>query len=177
MGEAKRRALLDPNFGKVPHLSTTTIKERHAEEVLDELFTCFPVELKELITAQSFPDNYSHITEQISNWLNHRLLKYYPTDRQYIAQYVIGSITYLICESVVDRGGTQNEVSLVFFCCFFKATKNHLPPESLRNLAAKLDSYFVQRRTEYPLSIFEESIYQELQQQLTPTTEGTTSTV
>ncbi len=177
MGEAKRRALLDPNFGKVPHLSTTVLKDRQAELVLDELFTRFPVELKELVTAQSFPDNYSQVSDQISNWLNHRLLKYYPSDRQYIAQYVIGSITYLSCESVVEQSGRKNEVSLVFFCCFLKATKNYLPPETLRDLAARLDRSFAQRRTKSPLSIFEESIYQELQQQLTPTTEGTTSTV
>ena len=167
MGEAKRRAQLDPNFGKVPHLSTTALKDRQAELVLEQLFTRFSVELKKLITAQSFPDNYSQVSDQITNWLHHRLLKYYPSDRQYIAQFIFRLMTHLSSESVVDQSGTQNEVSLVLFCCFLKATKNYLAPEALSNLAAKLDRSFAQRRTESPLSIFEESIYQELQQQLT----------
>lgn len=169
MGESKRRARLDPNYGKIPHLSTTALKDRHSESVLEELFSHFNLELRQLITAKSFPAHYSEVSDRISDWLHHRLLSYRPEDRTYIAQFIFGLISQLEDESVIDQYGRQNYISPILLCCFLKATKHYFEPESLADLKHRLDQSFEQLQQSSSVDLFTQSIIQDMQHQLTPT--------
>ncbi|MGL5833218.1 MAG: hypothetical protein ACRC1Z_08295, partial [Waterburya sp.] len=123
MGEAKRRQQKDPNYGKIPNLSTTSAKLRNSELVVEELFTHFATDLKKLIIAQSFPDDYSQITTHITHWLNNRLERYHESDRAYIAQFILGLIANLDNQSVIDKYQHHHQISPILLASIFQATK------------------------------------------------------
>jgi hypothetical protein len=130
MGEAKRRQQKDPNYGKLPSLSTTSAKSRHSELVIEELFTRFAPDLKKLITAQSFPDDYSQITTNITHWLHHRLQQYRQSDRAYIAQFIFALIAQLDDQLVVDKYQNSHSVSPILLASIFQATKSYFSDEA-----------------------------------------------
>lgn len=169
MGESKRRARLDPNYGQIPNLSTTALKDKHSESVLEELFSHFNLELRQLITAQSFPDNYAEVSDRISDWLHHRLLSYRPEDRTYIAQFIFDLISEIENKSVTDQYGRQNYISPIMVCCFLKATKHYFDPESLANFKYILDQSFEQLQQSSSVDLFTQSIIQDMQHQLAQT--------
>lgn len=138
MGEAKRRSQSDPNYGQFFNLYSTAAKIQHSELVVNELFILFASELKILIRAKAFPDDYQQMCDRITHWLHQRLLRYRPEDRQYIAQFVLGVIAQLDDYSVVDQYQQKDEVSPVLLCCVFQATKSYFSDEALSKMELRL---------------------------------------
>jgi hypothetical protein len=125
MGEAKRRRQLDPNYGKIHRLSNDAVKTQQAELVIKELFTYFSVELKTLMIATSFPNNYLEFTERVKRWLTLRLSRYTPQDRSCIAQFIFALITNLEDGIITDSYDREHPVSPLIICCFLRVTKNY----------------------------------------------------
>ena len=164
MGEAKRRAKIDSNYGKLNNLCTTALKEKQAELVLQELFANFPEQIHKLLTAQCFPEDYSEICGKIGHWLQERLAVYYPEDREYIVRFTVNLIYILGREYSIRHGHKYVEVSPVFICCFFRVAKNYFVPEELKKLAKSIETYFAEEHKDSAPTAFEQSIYEEMQQ-------------
>ena len=141
MGEAKRRKKLDSTYGKFLNLSSTA-KEKHSESVLEELFTTFGSELKTLILAQTLPDNFQSICERMTDWFQHKLLRYRPLDRDYILKFILNMSATLGEEFTVKEKSSNQEsdVSPILFFCIFQATRNCLTDEALLELKSRLEN-------------------------------------
>jgi hypothetical protein len=53
MGEAKRRKKLDSIYGQIPSLTSVNQKQKHVDLILDQLFSQFDTELKQIAKAES----------------------------------------------------------------------------------------------------------------------------
>jgi len=120
MGAAARRKKLDPNYGKVPSLSTPDLKYKHSEIIFEELTERFKVELAPLFKAKTVPENYQTLTEEVGSWLDNKLLTYREPDRVYLAKYVF----FMLVE-------IEEHVSFspLVISCIFKAVKDYFAPD------------------------------------------------
>ena len=134
MGEAKRRKQLDPNYGRVYSLSNKALKLQEAERILTELFESFSKELKQLMIAVDFPDNYSQTTESIKDCFELRVSKYTHDDRCFIARFIFGLMCHLEETLVADDYNREYPVSPIIICCFLEVTKQYLEPDALSSL-------------------------------------------
>ena len=89
MGEAKRRKKLNPDYGKFPLLRTARDREKHIEQIVDDLRAENKAEMIILTHAKEFPDNYQQIHAQFAEWLENRLSKYHERDREIIASNLL----------------------------------------------------------------------------------------
>ena len=133
MGAASRRKKLDPNYGKVPSLSTPSLKEKHSEKIFQELLEQFKVEFSTLLTAETIPENYQTVTEQVRLWLGNKLLTYREPDRAELAKLLFFTLV-LVGEDVSFRP--------LLISCIFKAVKDYLTPRELQVLLDSLDKNF-----------------------------------
>ncbi len=130
MGEASRRQKLDPNYGKVPDLRTQSLKYKHTAKILRELIKQFQVEFIELYNAETVPENYQTITEEVRLWFNNKLSTYREPDRPYLAKYLF----YMLEE--VEEYVSLNPLAI---SCLFKAVKDYFAPSSLQALLDGLE--------------------------------------
>lgn len=133
MGEASRRQKLDPNYGKVPDLSTPSLFDKHSEKIFLELIEQFPVEFTHLLNAETIPENYQTVTEQVRLWLKDQLSTYREPDRAYLAKFIFCTLV-----------GVGEEVSLnpLAISCIFKAVKDYFTPDELQGLLDSLEQDF-----------------------------------
>ncbi len=120
MGAAARRKKLDPNYGQVISLSTQSMKYKHSKKIFSELMEQFQVELNALFIAETVPENYQTVTEQIRLWLKEQLLTYREPDRAELAKLIFFALV-VVQEDV--------SFSLLAVSCIFKAVKDYLTPE------------------------------------------------
>jgi hypothetical protein len=130
MGEASRRRKLDPSYGKVTSLRTPSLKNQHSEKIFHELLKQFQVEFYHLFNAETVPENYQTVTEQVRLWLKDKLLIYRESDRAYIAKFIF----YLIV-----GGGEKANINPLATSCIFKAVKDYFTPDELQSLLDHLD--------------------------------------
>ncbi len=130
MGEASRRQKLDPNYGKVPSLSTPALKYKHSEIIFEELTEQFKVELGHLFNAKTVPENYQTVTEEVRSWLHDKLLTYREPDRVYLAKYVF----FMLVEIEEHVSFSPLAIS-----CIFKAVKDYFAPDELQGLLNRFD--------------------------------------
>lgn len=130
MGAAARRKKLDPNYGKVPSLSTPDLKYKHSEIIFEELTEHFKVELAPLFKAKTVPENYQTLTEEIRTWLYNKLLTYKEPDRVYLAKYVF----FMLVE--IEE---QVSFSPLVISCIFKAVKEYFTLDELQGLLNRFD--------------------------------------
>ncbi len=133
MGEASRRKKLDPNYGKVPSLSTPSLKEKHSEKIFQELLEQFKVEFSTLLTAETIPENYQTVTEQVRLWLGNKLLTYREPERSELAKLLFFTLVEV---------GEDVSFSPLLTSCIFKAVKDYLTPRELQVLLDSLDKNF-----------------------------------
>ena len=123
MGEASRRKKLDPNYGKVPSLSTRARKQEHSEQIFYEFIKQFGREFKNLFKSKTVPENYQTIIEEVKLWVDTRLLTYGKSDRAYLAKSVFYTLV------AVEE---ELYLSPLAMSCLFKAVKEYFPDEELQ---------------------------------------------
>ncbi len=130
MVEASRRQKLDPNYGKVPYLSTPYLKEKHSEKILLELIEQFPQAFKILFKTSDIPENYQTVTEEVRLWLHNQLSIYKPADQADLAKLLFSTMV-----------GVGEELSLnpLAISCIFKAVKDYFTPDELQSLLDVVD--------------------------------------
>ena len=130
MGEASRRKKLDPNYGKVPSLSTQSMKEKHSGDIFYELIKQFPQAFKVLFKTSEVPENYHTVTEEIRLWLYNKLSIYKPADRAELAKSLFTTMV-----------GVADELSLnpLAISCITKAVKDYFTPDELQSLLDVVD--------------------------------------
>ena len=133
MGAASRRKKLDPNYGKVTSLSTRSLKYKHLQKICQEFIEQFKVELTELFNAETVPENYQTVKEEVRLWFKEQLLTYREADRAELAKL-------LFCIIVgVNKDDLFNPLLI---SCVFKAVKDYLTPRELQVLLDGLDEDF-----------------------------------
>ncbi len=133
MGAASRRKKLDPNYGKVTSLSTRSLKYKHLQKICQEFIEQFQVELTELFNAETVPENYQTVKEEVRLWFKEQLLTYREADRAELAKL-------LFCIIVgVNKDDLFNPLLI---SCVFKAVKDYLTPRELQVLLDGLDEDF-----------------------------------
>lgn len=161
MGEAARRKKLNQNYGKIPSLSTKSLKSKEAGKITEELFGEFKVILSGFIKAQSIPENYQSDSEKIKQWVDKRLLKYHEQDRPILAVAIFYLVFSLVGEDVVDKFGEHTEISPLLLTCFVKIVKNYLSREETEKLLLSCQKIREREKifkTKFDLdSIFEEA--------------------
>ena len=130
MGEASRRQKLDPNYGKVPSLTTPSLKYKHSEIIFQELIEQFQVEFTNLFNAKNVPENYQTVTEQVRLWFKDKLLTYREPDRVYLAKYVF----FMLVE--IEE---QVSFSPLAISCIFRAVKDYFTTDELQGLLNRFD--------------------------------------
>lgn len=125
MGEAKRRKQFDPSYGKLPLLTSEGQKEKHFAQLLDELFSKFDSEIKQLAEADSINEDYDRIKEELATWLSNRLNQYRNSDRSLLATSLISFWAEMI---------QQNQTSPVLLKCMSEVLLPFLPPEQITPL-------------------------------------------
>ncbi|AFZ35937.1 hypothetical protein Sta7437_2398 [Stanieria cyanosphaera PCC 7437] len=125
MGEAKRRKQSDPSYGKLPLLTSERQKEKHFEQLLDELFSTFDNEIKQLAKADSITEEYDRIKDQLSTWFADKLNNYRNSDRSLIATSLVSFWAEMI---------QQNRTSPVLLKCMSEVLLPFLPPEQITSL-------------------------------------------
>ena len=130
MGAASRRKKLDPNYGTISSLPTQSMKYKHSKKIFSELIKQFQVEFIELYNAETVPENYQTVTEEVRLWFNNKLLTYREPDRPYLAKYLF----YMLEE--VEEYVSLNPLAI---SCLFKAAKDYFAPCSLQVLLDGLE--------------------------------------
>jgi hypothetical protein len=125
MGEAKRRKQFDPSYGKLPLLTSEGQKEKHFAQLLDDLFSKFDREIKQLAEADSINQDYDHIKEELTTWLSNRLNQYRNSDRSLIAISLVSFWAEIIQE---------NQTSPILLKCMSEVLLPFLPPEQITSL-------------------------------------------
>ena len=133
MGEAARRKKLDPNYGKVPSLSTRSLKYKHLGKICQEFIKQFHQEFNELFEAETVPVNYQTVKEEVRLWLKNKLSIYSSADRAELAKLLF----YLLV-------GVQEDdlFNPLLISCIFKAVKEYLTLSELQGLLDSLDEDF-----------------------------------
>ncbi len=133
MGEASRRKKLDPNYGKVTSLSTPELKYKHLQKICQEFIEQFKVELTELFNAETVPENYQTVKEEVRLWFKEQLLTYREADRAELAKL-------LFC--IIVGANKDDLFNPLLITCVFKAVKEYLTPRELQVLLDGLDEDF-----------------------------------
>ncbi len=133
MGEASRRQKLDPNYGKVPDLRTQSLKYKHLGKICSEFIEQFQVELTELFEAETVPENYQTVKEEVRLWFKEQLLTYRSADRAELAKLLFHTI------AAVQKDDLFNPLLI---SCIFKAVKEYLTQSELQVLLDSLDEDF-----------------------------------
>lgn len=133
MGEASRRQKLDPNYGKVISLSTQSLKYKHLKKICSELIEQFQVEFNALFDAETVPENYQTVKEEVRLWLKNKLSIYRSADRGELAK----SLFYTII--VIQKHDLFNPLLI---SCIFKAVKEYLTQSELQGLLDIVDKDF-----------------------------------
>ena len=153
MVEASRRQKLDPNYGKVPELSTPSLKYKHAEKIFSELMEQFQVEFNALFIAETVPENYQTVTEQVRLWLNNKLSTYREPDRAELAKLIFLALV-VVQEDV--------SFSLLAVSCIFKAVKDYLTPDEIQIFLDSLDEAVSQESQFYRTDPCAKFAYEEI---------------
>ncbi len=157
MGEASRRKKLDPNYGKVISLSTRSMKYKHLGEICLEFIEQFQVELTELMMAETVPENYQTVKEEVRLWFFEQLLTYREADRASLAK----SLFFIIV------GIHKNDLfNPLLISCIFKAVKEYLTPLELQVL---LDGLYEDLSRESPSDLtapFAQLAFEEMAQEI-----------
>ena len=161
MGEAARRKKLDSSYGKIPRLSTNSLKFKETEKIIQELFKEFKSTLNELMKAESIPETYQSDSEKIKQWVDQRLLKYHEQDRSTLAVAIFAFITSLGSGDLLEQLGYRTEISPLLLTCFVKIVKNYLSREESEKLLLSFQKSRERAKTLEPNfdldSIFEET--------------------
>ena len=142
MGEAARRKKLDPNYGKVPSLSTKARKEEHSDKIFYDFIVYFSLEFKNLLKAKTVPENYQTITEQVKLWVESQLLTYGKSDRVYLAKSIF--YTLVTVEEHIS-------ISPLAMSCLFKAVKEYFPAKELQGLLNSLEND-LKKQSQFPVT-------------------------
>jgi hypothetical protein len=121
MGEASRRQKLDPSYGKIISLNTSSLKDQHSYKVFQELIR--QAEFVHLLRTETVPENYHAVAEQIRLWLKDKLSAYREEDRPYMAGFIFRVLT-----------GVREKSSFNYLAisCVFKAVKDYFTPDQLQ---------------------------------------------
>ena len=155
MGAASRRQKLDPNYGQVISLSTPSMKYKHSKKIFSELMEQFQVELNALFIAETVPENYHTVTEQIRLWLKEQLLTYREPDRAELAKLIF--FTLVVVQEDVS-------FSLLAVSCIFKAVKDYLTPDGIQLFLNSLDEAVRQESQFYRTDPCAQFAYEEITQ-------------
>ena len=129
MGEASRRKKLDPNYGKVTSLSTRSLKYKHLDKICQEFIEQFQVELTELFNAETVPESYQTVKEEVRLWFKQQLLTYREADRAELAKLLFCMIAGIHEDDLFNP---------LLISCIFKAVKEYLTPRELQVLLGSL---------------------------------------
>jgi hypothetical protein len=122
MGEASRRKKLDPSYGKIASLKTSSLKDQHSYKIFQELIK--QAEFVHLLRTKTVPENYDAIAEQIRLRLEDQLSTYREEDRPYMAKFIFRVLT-----GAQERNSSSNYLAV---SCVFKAVKDYFTPEELQ---------------------------------------------
>ena len=157
MGEAARRKKLDPNYGKVPSLSTRARKKKHSKKIFHELLKEFAPELRSLSKAKTVPENYQTITERVKLWVDNQLLSYDKSDRAYLAKYLFRPFV------VANEPLSLNPLIM---SCLFKAVMEYFPPDQLQCFLNNLETDDNRERLFSPTDPCKKFAYEEIAQEV-----------
>jgi hypothetical protein len=136
MGEASRRKKLDPSYGKIVSLNTPSLKNEHLDKVFQELIR--QAEFVYLLRAETVPENYHAVAEQIRLWLEDKLSVYKEEDRADMARFIFRVLTD------IREGNSPNYIPVSSFkylpiSCVFKAVKDYFTPDQLQGLIDRIN--------------------------------------
>ena len=126
VGEAKRRKAKDKDYGKYINLDDQSVRERHLDSVMTDLFTTFTTEIRTLMLAESPPDNFQSICSRMETWVKSRLAKYREGDRDDIIVCLVVIFYELHTKYTVGdmHSDEQRNVGRCMFDCIYQVTKN-----------------------------------------------------
>lgn len=125
MGEAKRRKQFDPSYGKLPLLTTVKQREKYFSQLLDELFSRFDPQIKQLAEADYLIEDYDRIKTELATWLNSKLSSYRTSDRSIMATSLVSFWAEMISEY---------QTSPLLLKCMSEVLLPFLPPEQIASL-------------------------------------------